>query len=59
MDEIREIAVRDRDGRVLGLKLPNKSVLIANHQVRLCATRSVDAPLTTFRSMQTGGMRGA
>lgn len=36
MDEIREIAVRGRDGRVLGLKLPIKSVLIANHQVRNC-----------------------
>jgi hypothetical protein len=36
MDEIREIAIRGRDGRVLGLKLPSKSVLIANHQVRNC-----------------------
>lgn len=33
MDEIREIAIRGRDGRVSGLKLPTKSVLIANHQV--------------------------
>lgn len=33
MDEIGEIAIRGRDGRVLGLKLPTKSVLIANHQV--------------------------
>jgi len=32
-DEIRDIAVRNRDGRVLALNLPNKSVLIANHQV--------------------------
>ena len=33
MDEIDAIAMRDRDGRVLGLNLPTKSVLIANHQV--------------------------
>jgi 1-acyl-sn-glycerol-3-phosphate acyltransferase len=33
MDEIDAIAMRGRDGRVLGLNLPNKSVLIANHQV--------------------------
>lgn len=32
-DEIRDIAIRDGDGRVLGLKLPKRSVLIANHQV--------------------------
>jgi len=32
-DEIRDIAVRGGDGLVLGLNLPKKSVLIANHQV--------------------------
>ncbi|KAI9511751.1 acyltransferase-domain-containing protein [Russula earlei] len=31
--QIDEIAVRDEDGRVLGLNLPRKSILIANHQV--------------------------
>jgi hypothetical protein len=32
-DEIDKIAIRGSDGRVLGLNLPRKSVLIANHQV--------------------------
>ena len=32
-DEIRDIAIRGGDGLVLGLNLPKKSVLIANHQV--------------------------
>ena len=36
MDEIDEIAIRGSDGRVLGLNLPKKSVLIANHQVCIC-----------------------
>lgn len=58
MDEIREIAIREGDGRVTGLKLPTKSVLIANHQVRDCP-QCGDVHLTTFRSMQTGGMLGA
>jgi lysocardiolipin and lysophospholipid acyltransferase len=38
MDEIREIVIRGMDGRVLELKLPLKSVLIANHQVRNCSS---------------------
>jgi hypothetical protein len=59
MDEIDAIAMRGRDGRVLGLNLPNKSVLIANHQVCTQASASDDLPLITFRCMQTGGMRGA
>jgi hypothetical protein len=33
-DEIDNIAVRGSDGRVLSLKLPQKSILVANHQVR-------------------------
>lgn len=32
-DEIDNIAVRDRDGRVSSLKLPRKCILVANHQV--------------------------
>jgi hypothetical protein len=32
-DEIDNIAIRGMDGRVLGLNLPRKSVVIANHQV--------------------------
>ncbi|TFY80419.1 hypothetical protein EWM64_g3593 [Hericium alpestre] len=32
-EEIADIAVRNKDGRVVELKLPQKSVLIANHQV--------------------------
>ena len=39
-DEIDEIAIRGRDGRVLGLNLPQKSVLIANHQVGDCPQNS-------------------
>ena len=58
-DEIDAIAIRDGDGRVLGLNLPTKSVLIANHQVCTQASVSDDPHLTTFRCMQTGGMRGA
>jgi lysocardiolipin and lysophospholipid acyltransferase len=38
-DEIRDIAIRGGDGRVLGLNLPKKSVLIANHQVGTCSKR--------------------
>lgn len=48
MDEIREIAIRGRDGRVLGLKLPNKSVLIANHQVRIYPSNSLHAAMSTL-----------
>lgn len=33
-DEIDNIAIRDRDGRVSSLKLPQKCILVANHQVR-------------------------
>jgi hypothetical protein len=39
-DEVDEIAIRGRDGRVLGLKMPKKSVLIANHQVGACPHNS-------------------
>jgi hypothetical protein len=56
-EEIRDIAKRGGDGRVLGLNLPKKSVLIANHQVGSCSKTS-DITLTTSRSTQTGGMRG-
>ena len=59
MEEIREIAIRGRDGRVTGLKLPLKSVLIANHQVRICPLCFHLHLTTPLRSMQTGGMRGA
>jgi hypothetical protein len=31
--EIENIAVRNANGEVIGLHLPNKSVIIANHQV--------------------------
>jgi hypothetical protein len=37
MDEMDEMAIRGRDGQVLGLNLPNKSVMIANHQVGTCS----------------------
>ena len=58
-DEIRDIAIRGGDGLVLGLNLPKKSVLIANHQVTCPKeTPSSDITLTTCRSMQTGGMPG-
>jgi hypothetical protein len=33
-DEIDNIAVRGRDGRVSSLNLPRKCILVANHQVR-------------------------
>ncbi len=33
-EEVDKIAVRGSNGQVLALKLPQKSVLIANHQVR-------------------------
>ena len=60
IDEIRDMTTRDGDGRVLSLHLPEKSVLIANHQVRTCLNQipSGDITLTTSRSTQTGGMRG-
>ncbi|KAH9178884.1 acyltransferase-domain-containing protein [Lactarius sanguifluus] len=32
-DEIDDVAIRGSDGRVLALKLPQKSILVANHQV--------------------------
>lgn len=60
INEIRDMTTRGGDGRVLGLHLPKKSVLIANHQVGTCPNEilSGDITLTTSRSMQTGGMRG-
>jgi hypothetical protein len=36
IDEIQKVTRRGGDGRVVGLNLPSKSVLIANHQVRTC-----------------------
>lgn len=33
-DDIERIVVRDKTGNVVGLDLPNKSIIIANHQVR-------------------------
>lgn len=33
-EQIEQIVVRDKDGNVTALKLPSKSILIANHQVR-------------------------
>ena len=33
-EELAGIVERDKDGRVLSLNLPQKAVLIANHQVR-------------------------
>ena len=44
MEEISEIVIRGSDGRVLGLKLPLKSVLIANHQVRTSTNNSLLSP---------------
>ena len=35
-DEIEHIAVRNKKGEVVSLKLPEKFVYIANHQVRVC-----------------------
>ena len=32
-DEVDRMVVRDKSGRPIGLNLPQKSVLIANHQV--------------------------
>lgn len=33
-EAIEQIVVRNTDGKVIALKLPTKSILIANHQVR-------------------------
>ena len=33
-EEIESLVVRDKTGKVAGLNLPRKTVLIANHQVR-------------------------
>lgn len=41
MEEIGEMVIGGSDGRVLGLKLPLKSVLIANHQVCTCPSNSL------------------
>lgn len=41
MEEIRDLVIRGNDGRVLGLKLPTKSVLIANHQVSSYSSNSL------------------
>ena len=35
-EEIDGLVERDRNGRVVSLNLPQKSVLIANHQVHEC-----------------------
>lgn len=59
IDEMRDIVIRGRNGRVLGLNLPRKSILIANHQVGICSVSAVTSPSPTFRSMQIGGMPGA
>ena len=59
IEEIGQIVIRARDERVLGLNLPSKSVLIANHQVRTCSTISLISTSPLLRSMQTGGMPGA
>ena len=33
-EQIEQIVIRNMEGKVVALKLPTKSVLIANHQVR-------------------------
>jgi hypothetical protein len=33
-EQIEQIVVRNAEGKVVALKLPTKSILIANHQVR-------------------------
>lgn len=38
-DEVERIVVRDAAGDVVGLRLPTKSALIANHQARVCILR--------------------
>src|SRR5580692_7517403 len=48
IDEIRDMVVRGRNGRVLRLNLPSKSILIANHQVRIRFS-AVTSPLTNFQ----------
>ena len=37
--EIEELVVRDEKGKIVQLKLPQKTVLIANHQVRHIISR--------------------
>ena len=39
-EELDQIVVRDDSGRVVQLKLPQKAVLIANHQVLRTSRRS-------------------
>jgi len=42
-DEIRNIVSRDKEGNVVALRLPDKSVLISNHQVRTFFLPSIHA----------------
>jgi hypothetical protein len=36
-DELEQVAIRNEIGEVIGLRLPTKSVIVANHQVCVCA----------------------
>lgn len=40
-EQIEEVVVRDKDGNVTALNLPTKSILIANHQVRILIIPSI------------------
>lgn len=63
-EQIQEIVQRDPAGKVVGLDLPQRAVLIANHQVGRPTTRLKEVEFThvryivSSRSMQTGGTHG-
>jgi hypothetical protein len=59
--ELEKIVVRDPDGSVVSLRLPNKSVFISNHQVRTLPCTHIVAILRvchSARSTPTGGISG-
>jgi hypothetical protein len=55
--EIENMAVRDKRGNVVRLNLPQKAVVISNHQVSTILPSHATV-LTRYRYMQTGGMLG-
>lgn len=62
-EQIAQVVERDAKGRVVGLRLPQRAVLIANHQVGPSSGRSHSPQGLIFRnvldrSTLTGGTRG-
>ena len=61
-EELDTMLTRDARGKISGLNLPKRAVLISNHQVR--AQHPITTPLhllilhSVHRSIQTGGTPG-